>query len=254
MSDLFDSYEEEFNELRLQVEQRIRNIPTYEGSQKRSEVQKAESELKELDQIIRKMNLSGRSNARLVPKIKEYEQEISRLRSGIRRADMSVSQHDRGELFSGVKLDDVMSGSMSQRERLISANERLDKTSSDIDYGIQIVEEAVHDGAVTLEEMDRQTNQLNKMRGDLRDIDSTIGKARKIMRTMARRAWANKIILAVIALVMIAGICLIIYVKWIKSDTLPVVATTTTSYSTSATLTSGYSTTNGITSGAVTTG
>lgn len=31
MSDLFETYEEEFNDLKLSIEQRIRNIPTFDA-------------------------------------------------------------------------------------------------------------------------------------------------------------------------------------------------------------------------------
>jgi len=261
MPDLFDSYEEEFNELRAQVEQRSRTIPTLEGASKRTELQRAETELREMDQIIRKMNLSGRSNAKMVPKIKEYEQEMSRLRNAIRKADMQVSQAtDRGELFSGVKLDDVMSGSMSQRERLISANDRLDKGSADIEYANRLAEETVRDGVVILENLDTQSEQMRRMRLELEDIDTTLGKARKVMTSIARRAWANKIILAVIALLMVAGIGLIIYFRFVRDDSASTGAATTTGSttgilpeSTTGQYTTGQYTTGTITSGSTST-
>jgi len=254
MSDLFENYEEEFKEISVILEQRARDIPTYEGSQKRMEVQKAESELRDLEQIIKKMNLSGRSNPRLVTLIKGYEQDISRLRNSIRKADMSVSQgKDRGELFSGVKLDEVMSGSMHDRERLLNANNKLDKASSDIEYAIQITEDAAKDGIVALEDLDRQADQMRRMREELNDIDTTIGRARRIMKSIGRRAWANKIILGIIALVLVAGIILIIYFKWVSPSSLNPVASTTTGATgsvttglTSSSLTSGFSTTSNL--------
>jgi len=251
MSDisLFESYEEEFTDLRSSIEGRIRNIPTYEGGLKRNEVQKAEAELRELDQIIRKMNLSGRSNARLVPKIREYELEVTRLKTAIRKADMQVSQtQDRNELFSGVKLDDVMSGSMSQRERLIGANERLDSASSDIEYANQMAQEAVGHGIVALESLDDQSNKMRRMREDLEGIDTSLNRAKRVMRQIARRAWANKIILAIVALVMIAIICLVIYFKFFPSSSSSSgTGTTTTTGDLSSTGSTNSSSTTGTT-------
>ena len=54
---------------------------------------------------LKQMNLSGRNNTRLMNKIREYEQELVRLRAALRKADMSVGQSsDRGDLFSGIRV------------------------------------------------------------------------------------------------------------------------------------------------------
>lgn len=51
MSDLFETYEEEFNDLKLSVEQRIRNIPTFDA-RKCFVLNCAVNKLKELNYFI----------------------------------------------------------------------------------------------------------------------------------------------------------------------------------------------------------
>jgi len=251
MADLFEAYEEEFNELRLQIEQRTRNLPTFDGAQRRNEYQLAENDLKSLEQTLRQMNLSGRSTPRLMGKVKEYEQELVRLKSALRRADMQVGKtNDRNDLFSGIRTEEVMAASMSSRERLITANDRLEKVDYEIDNANRVALETVDVGIGILTDLDTQTDKMKKMRVDMSEIEDNLDKAKRIMKSMARRAWQNKLILAVIALVLVAAIALIIYVRWFagKSST---PSTTTTGSTTGLISTTGNST--NLTSGQLTT-
>jgi len=247
MADLFESYEEEFNDLRVQIEQRTKLLPTYDANRRRDETNLAEADLKSLDATLRQMNLSGRNNTRLMTKIKDYEQELVRLRATLRRADMSVGQSsDRNDLFSGIRTDEVMAASMGQRERLITANERLERMNYDIDNTHQVALETIDVGVGILNDLDEQTEKMRNMKGNLGDIDESLDKAKRIMKSMARRAMQNKLIFAVIALVLVAAIALIIYVKWFAgSSTSQPITVSTTGIPGNAT--SGYLTTADLT-------
>jgi len=247
MSDLFESYEEEFSELKLQIEQRTRNIPTLDGANRRSEVQLAESELKDLDQMLRTMNLSARSNPKVIYKVKNYEQEVVKLRSALRKANMEVGvSSDRKELFSGIRTDEVMASSMGQRERLINANDRLEKSSFELEETQRVALDTMDVGVQILTDLDEHTQKMRKMKDDLSEIDDSLGKAKRIMKSMARRAIANKMILVIIALVLVAAIGIVIYVKWFTgSSTSTTNDGSTTGYVTG---TSGTGTTGMLTS------
>jgi len=246
MGDLFESYEEEFHEIRQSIEVKIRNIPTLQGVDRRAETQRAEGEIKELDQVVRQMNLSGRSNTKLNAKIKEYENEIIRLRSNVRKADMQIGQtNDRGELFSGFRADDIMAPSMGQRDRLIANNDRLEKSSYELQNAVSTATETVGVGIQILTDLDEQTEKMRGMRTTLSDIEGSLNKAKKLMKIIGRRAVANKLILIVIALVLVAAICIVVYIRFFwysKSDDNNTGSTTTTTIDG----TSGYMTTLGL--------
>jgi len=224
MSELFDNYEEEFNELRVNIEQKIRNIPTLDGTQRRGEVQKAESDIRDLGQNIRTMNLSARNNPALLAKIKEYENEVSRLKTSLRKADMQVSvSGDREELFSGIKTEDVMAASYSQRDRLLQTNEKLDKSTIELVTAVSDAEGLVGTGGIILDNLDRQTDQMRGMRDKLEGINESLDKAKRLMKGIARRAYANKLILFVIILVLLFAVGLVVWFKWFrKTDSTPV--------------------------------
>eukprot|EP01114_Cavostelium_apophysatum_P006537 TRINITY_DN1789_c0_g1_i1.p1 TRINITY_DN1789_c0_g1~~TRINITY_DN1789_c0_g1_i1.p1 ORF type:complete len:253 (+),score=59.11 TRINITY_DN1789_c0_g1_i1:169-927(+) len=250
MADLFADYEEEFVDVKRQLEQHIRNMSGFEGADRRAELQDAEGDIKRLEDTLRQMNLIGRSNPRLAAKVKEYDQEVARLKAAVRKTGVQMVQsNDRADLLAGLRVnaDKVMAASMDQRERLLSQNDRLEKLDDELDSTISIALDTVKVGEDTLNRMDQQTDQIRGFKGTLRDIEAQLGKANKIMKVMARRAWANKVILIVIALVLLAAIGIIIYVKYFSggSHSGPASTTGTTGNSTTTTGTTGPTSTGG---------
>ncbi|EFA86597.1 putative v-SNARE family protein [Heterostelium album PN500] len=84
----------------------------------------------------------------------------------------------------------------------------------------------------TLNNMAQQRERLLGFEKKFDSIDYYIGSARKTIATMSRRAIANKIILAVIILVLIGAIGLIIWLKFRGGDSGGTTDTTTTTTST----------------------
>jgi len=214
MSDLFETYEEEFLEAQLQIESRTKGVPAYDAAERREQIKLVEKDIKSLEQTLQRMNLSGRSDPKLMAKIKDYEQEVVRLRSSLRKAEVQFSQNSRAELFAGLKSEDALVGSMSHREKLISNNERLERTNYELDSANMVALESMETGITIITDLEKQGEQMGRMKGTLHDIEGSLSKANRLIKSMARRAIKNKIILIVIALVMVAAICLIIYVKW----------------------------------------
>jgi len=248
MSNLFDNYEEDFNTTKLEIEQNALNIPTLEGEEKRAAVHKAEADLKSLESTLRSMSFSARGSPKHTGKVKEYEIELARLRSVVRKSSMEVSRsNDRSDLFSGYRTDDLLSGSKSQRERLIANRERAEKSSIELKEAEKEIHETIGVGIEVLENLDIQGQQLRRQKEEVGEIGELLGKANRLMKSIARRAWRNKLILIVIALVLVAAICLIIYIRWFykSSDT---TNTNNTGNSTTSVITSGYSLTSGMTS------
>jgi len=176
------------------------------------------------------MNLSARNNPTLLAKIKEYENEVSRLKTSLRKADMQVSvSGDREELFSGIKTEDVMAASYSQRDRLLQTNEKLDKSTIELVTAVSDAEGLVGTGGIILDNLDRQTDQMRGMRDKLEGINESLDKAKRLMKGIARRAYANKLILLVIILVLLFSVGLVVWFKWFRNtNSNPVTPTGTT--------------------------
>jgi len=247
---LFQTYEEDYADLRTRIEQRIRNIPSYDATQRRSESQVAETEIKEAEQLIRSMNLSAKSvpnNSQLMQKVRDYENEISKLRISVRKAEAQMSTSDRSELFSGFTSPD-MSASLDQRERLLNATEKLDNSTNLIKQSQATANETVEVGVEIMENLDKQKRQMVGMRENLSGIEEQLSKAKVILQKMARRVVTNKLIMAGIVLVLFLGIGIVVYVKWFSGSGTPNTPTTTTSGSTghSMSSTSTSTSTSGI--------
>jgi len=230
-------------DLRTRIEQRIRNIPSYDAPKRRTEAQTADNEIKEAEQLVRSMNLSAKgvpNSPSLIQKVREYETEVSKLRGSVRKAESQMTA-DRTELFSGYKEPD-MSASLDQRERLLHTTEKLDNSTATIKQSIATAEETVGVGIEIMENLDKQKRQMVGMRENLSGIEEQLSKAKIVLQKMARRVITNKLIMAGIVLVLILGILVIVYVKWFAGSSSDTPSTTggtgTTTSSMSSTSTS----------------
>jgi len=218
MADLFDTYEEDFVELRNSVDSKIKNIPNLDGSRRQTEIQQGESDIQELEQLLKSMNLSARnvgSNQGLISKIRDYENEVSKLKTALRKATMQIrAGSDRDSLFVGGLRDEHLSSSMDQRERLLSATEKLERSQTDLRQTIATAEETVGIGIDVLGNLDTQKQTMMGIKDKLGRVNENLGRAKRIMRTMARRVVTNKLIMAVIILVLLLAVVLVVYLKF----------------------------------------
>jgi len=223
MADLFDNYDEDFQELKNSLENRIKSIPNLDGTRRQSEVQQSESDLQELEQLLKSMNLSARNvglNQGMITKIRDYESEVGKLKTSLRKATMQIrAQSDRESLFMGGGLrEEHLASSMDQRERLLSATEKLERSNTELDQSISTAEETVGIGIEVMQNLDTQKGVMLGIREKLGSVNENLGRATKIMKTMARRVVTNRLIMAIIILVLLLAICLIIYVKFFSGS------------------------------------
>jgi len=148
-------------------------------------------------------------------KLKEYENEFARMKASLRKAEISFSKADRDELLSGGR-DDIMMTSLDQRERLLKTTDKLNKTSVVLEETIAQAEDTVNIGIDTMERLDQQTRQMKRMKETTEGITEQLGKAKRLIRNMARRAITNKVIISIIILVLLGAVVMIVYFKWIR--------------------------------------
>lgn len=154
-------------------------------------------------------------------KVKTFEQELASLRSNIDRAKMLYgASTDRDELMSGGTVPaDLATTSMDHRQRVAADTEKLKRTTDVIREAQQSAESTVQLGIGSLAELHAQRETIQNSQAKLRTVDQHLATGQRIMRGMARRIMTNKLITMLIALILIGGIILIVYLKWLDGPT-----------------------------------
>jgi len=214
---LFQQYEEDLKELLTAIESKIHGIPNFEHAEKVDQVRSIESEIQDAEQTLRQMSLSAKqvpNNAALLKRAKDYENEISKYKVNLRKAEMQINQKSqRAELFSGLK-EDMMASSMDQRARLLETTDTLDRGTTTLKGSVTTALETIVIAEGTMQTMNEQTSQMKGIRDRIDGINNKIGKAGKVLSNMGRRAITNKLIMALIILVLLGALALIIWLKW----------------------------------------
>lgn len=181
--------------------------------------------------------------------MKTFEQELASLRSSIDRAKMLYgASTDRDELFSGGSVPaDLATTSMDHRQRVAADTEKLKRTTDVIREAQQSAESTVQLGIGSLAELQAQKETIQNSQAKLRTVDQHLATGQRIMRGMARRVMTNKLITLLIALILIGGIILIVYLKWLDNPAEEMMTTSDGSNSTDVTGTGAPQTTTSIT-------
>ena len=103
--------------------------------------------------------------------------------------------------------------SAAQRDRLLSATDKLKQTGDRIKEGKKTLLETEELGVSILQDLHKQRETIVHTRETLHGADDNIGKSRRILASMAKRAMQNKVMLGAVIGILIMCIFLIIVVK-----------------------------------------
>jgi vesicle transport through interaction with t-SNAREs protein 1 len=215
---LFHQYETDYCNKSTDISRKISSIAALTGELRRKKTSEIEADVREADSIVKRMDMEARSlsadkSRMLLNKVKEYKADLQSLREQLKQAAAGAGDSDalaRAELGLG---DSYYSTSAGQRERMLAATERMQKTSDRLQVGKQQLAETEELGVNILQDLARQRETIVNARDTLHGADDNISKARKILGTMSKRIMTNKIITFGIAAFLLAAIILIIYVK-----------------------------------------
>ncbi|GMH45462.1 hypothetical protein BSKO_13419 [Bryopsis sp. KO-2023] len=217
---LFNQYENEYCNKSTDVSRKIQTIINLSGDLRKRKVGEVEFDLTEAEQVIKRMEMEARSlspsqSQKLLKKTKEYKADLQALKTQLRKASASVSAGDaaRAELGLG---GGQFSSSAAQRDRLLTATERLNKTNDRLQTGRQQLAQTEELGVSILQDLSRQRETIERSRGTLHGADDNIGRARKVLGSMSRRVVTNKIVLTLIAVLLLVVIFLVVYFQFIK--------------------------------------
>eukprot|EP00803_Ostreobium_quekettii_P006158 evm.model.scf_955.5 EVM.evm.TU.scf_955.5 scf_955:30381-34125(-) len=220
---LFNQYENDYCNKSTDISRKIDGVSNASGDTRRRMVAEVEYEVKEAEQVIKRMEMEARSlsptqSKSLLIKIREYKADLQSLKDELRKASKTISKGDaaRAELGLG---QDYFSTTSGQRERMLTSTERLNRAGDRLQQGRHQLLETEELGVSILEDLSRQRETIIRSRDTLHGADDGISKARRILGTMSRRVLTNKMVMICIAGVVLLAIILIVYYKFI--DTTP---------------------------------
>ena len=185
-----------------------------------------ESDVAEAEALIRRMDLEARSTQNpaaknpMLNKLRDYKSELARLKRESQLASRAANEaNNRSQLLAGAELDDSGAPtSSSQRDRMAQATQQLDRTGNRIQDGKRTLLETEDLGVSILQDLHRQRDTISSAREHIHAADDTIGRSRKILQSMGRRAMANKVMLYGIIAMLFGAILLVAYFKLFRSS------------------------------------
>lgn len=136
---------------------------------------------------------------------------VANLKATVKKAGAALMDMEgaRDELLSRAELGDTAGGAASsaaQRDRLLSAQDKLKQTGDRIKEGKKTLLETEELGVSILQDLHKQRETIVHTRDTLHGADENIGRSRRILTAMARRAMQNKIMLGVTIVMLLLAI------------------------------------------------
>ncbi|KAJ3212696.1 hypothetical protein HK099_007678 [Clydaea vesicula] len=177
-SEVFENYQQEYKTLTTDIQEKINSqLQNVSNEQKKLLINQITRELEEADEIVGQMEVELMSlpqvtRNRLTAKVKQFKDEVKNYKKELnKQSNLARSGLERDSLLGGGN-SEIESRQMDQRSRLISGTERL----QDEGHGIS-----------TLEELNRQREQMLRTRDTISTADAWIGKSQGVLKAMNRR-------------------------------------------------------------------
>ncbi|KAL6762524.1 Qb-SNARE, VTI1-family [Haematococcus lacustris] len=215
---LFKQYEADYCNKSTDASRKITVIESLNGDARRRKVQEVEADLRSAEDVIKRMDMEARSlpmeqSRPLLVNVKGYKADLVALKEQVKRAAASTSVVDAARAELGLGGADYHSSSAGQRDKMLTATQRLEKTNDVLQYGREQLQQTEDLGASILQNLHSQRETIMHSKDTLASADDNISKARKLLSDMTRRMMQNKLIMAGVILFLLAGIAIIIWAK-----------------------------------------
>lgn len=214
---LFASYEKEFSAHMAELTQKNGSVPDLVGEAKAKEIKSAEKLIDECQELLEQMDmeiadLPADSRGAMKQRLAGYRANLQNAEKGLRKAavQMSTSKAARDELFA------FDGSSEDAREALLSNTERLGRTSKRLEEGHKIALETTEVAVEIMGELQEQREKIQRSRARLKDVDSGLGKAGRVLTNMISRGKRNKAAAIAIIVLGVGLIAILIYLMATK--------------------------------------
>ncbi|GIL51303.1 hypothetical protein Vafri_7324 [Volvox africanus] len=189
---LFIQYENEYCNKSTDISRKINSAITLTGEAKRKKLTEVDGDIKEADNIIKKMDMEARSVAperskQLQNKVKEYKADLASLKEQLTKARTAVGNEyeaARAELGLGM---DYASSSQAQRDRMLSATSKLEQSNDRLQTGKKLLAETEALGASVLAALQEQRTTIQHAHDTLHAANGDLRTADASLKTMNRR-------------------------------------------------------------------
>lgn len=215
MSDLFATYESDFQLAIQDARAKIATANAASGAQRKNALQSTEHAIDEALEVLDQMNIEVQSlpaNQRLSfnAKIRQYRADVDDKKTQLKQL---MEEEDRSQLFGSRYTDDDGEGDL-QRKQLLSNNASLERLSERLRESQRIALETENVGGNILNDLRAQREQISNARNTLLAADTYVDKSIQTLRLMTRRITANKFISYAIIAVLILLIFLVLASKF----------------------------------------
>ena len=222
---IFESYEREFCEFSSSIHRGVDGVKTAADVTTRGRHAKAiEADVAECEALVRRMDLEARSvsdpavKTPMLNKLRDYKSELAKLKRDAREASAKAAETDaRDELLNTAERGNAAGasdGGMSGRGQAMETTERLARTGERIKDSRRSLLETEDLGVSILQDLQGQRETIERSREALHGADDTIGRSRKILSNMSRRAQANKFAFYGVSALLFIAILTVIVHRW----------------------------------------
>ncbi|EFN51513.1 hypothetical protein CHLNCDRAFT_55096 [Chlorella variabilis] len=196
--------------------QRLDKLPE---SKQHTLLKELTADMQEAKTLIREFEREARTDGMPANELnfrkKQYVQELNGF-IGLKKA-YSGAAAQRSELLEGAKSETEKLSTMNTTELMQLGRQQMKETDVSLLRSEKIVNDTMAIGIQTAETLQGQTRQLEKVIDDLDEIHFTMKKARQVIRDMTRSLMTDKLIMALILLVVL-GIVAIIVLNILKAQ------------------------------------
>ncbi|CAH2353995.1 t-SNARE Vti1p [[Candida] railenensis] len=222
MSDIFKSYESDFELAYQEAHSKLGQITSLNDAQRKSALKSVEIATEECLELIDQMNIEVQSlpssqRSSYNTKIRQYKAKVDEAKTKLKQL---LDDEDKRELFGSRYKDsdefDSEGGSLhdSQRKQLLNNNSSIERSNQRLRDSQRIALETENIGGNILNDLRSQRETITNSRNTLDQADNYVDKSIKTLKTMTRRMTANKFISYAIIAVLIILIFLVLASKF----------------------------------------
>lgn len=216
MSELFETYESDFQLALQEARAKFATISSADSDQRRISLQAIEHATDEALEILDQMNIEVQNlpadrRSSYNTKIRQYRADVELNKARLKQL---LDDEDRSQLFGSRYTDDDDGAGDSQRKQLLSNNASLDRSSERLRESERIALETENIGGNILNDLRAQREQIVNSRNTLLTADTYVDKSIQTLKSMTRRITANKFISYAIIAVLILLIFLVLASKF----------------------------------------
>lgn len=203
MSELFDSYASDLEQLKQGIRQKLDQAKSQNGEAKKSTLRRAEMELEEADEVISQMDIEVQGfpqsvRSRFSVQIRGFKQDLQTLTQQVRAGLSPSSRGSRGAYdaaYADEETDlEAADGATANRQRLLHATASLEDGTRRLEESNRLALETEDLGADILRDLRSQREQIENSRNTLRQADQSIDRSSRTLSKMIRR-YVPKIII-----------------------------------------------------------